>query len=127
LEIELYKQCIDMRNKTDDLLTLREWLGHAAAVVGIDGGTLHLAATTEVPIVYGCTRVEPFHRSIVRNDEYNWRLLHVTPRDLECAGCQSKMFFMFKHNFANCVYGDNKCTTALRGEDFIEALEELIW
>ena len=116
--------CHDLRDATT-LIQLRDLCGHASAVVGIDGGTLHLAATTEVPIVYGLTSVARQHRSIVRDDEWNWRLRHVTPHKLDCAGCQSNMTLMFNHDFRFCLYKDNACTTALRSGDFIAALESL--
>lgn len=122
---DLRDKAIDMRGKTATLLELRDWLGHAAAVVGVDGGALHLAGTTEVPIVYGCTRVSPRHRPICRFNELNWKTIHVEPTDLECAGCQSNWTLMFHHNFGTCAYGDAKCVTALNAEDFIDALQEL--
>lgn len=121
---ELVEQCTDLREKTD-LLQLRDWLGHANAVVGIDGGTLHLAGTTDVPIVYGCTRVDARHRPIVRHNELNWNLVHVKPRDLECAGCQSNWTLVFQHNFANCAYKDFKCVEQLHADDFIAAMRQL--
>jgi hypothetical protein len=51
----VFGECIDLREKTT-LLELRDVLGHAAAVVGVDGGTLHLAGTTDVPIVFARAR-----------------------------------------------------------------------
>lgn len=121
---KIYAKCVDMRDKTD-LLQLRDWCGHANAVVGLDGGTLHLAGTTDVPIVYGCTRVSPRHRGIVRYDEMNWHLEHVVPRDLECSGCQSNWTLMFGHNFSDCAYGDAICVEQLHADDYINALSAL--
>jgi len=120
----LLDRCIDMRNQTS-LMELRDLCGHAEAVVGIDGGTLHLAGTTEVPIVYGCTRVSPRHRPIVRHNKKNWRLIHVEPRDLECSGCQSRWNLLYNHDFSKCIYNDAACTDKLHVEDFITALENL--
>lgn len=123
LDKALYDRCLDLRNKTT-LMELRDLIGHSVAVAGVDGGTLHLAGTTDVPIVYGCTRVAARHRPIYRHSQENWRLKHVEPHDLECAGCQSNWTLMFKYNFANCAYGDHKCAE-LRAEDFINGLTEL--
>ncbi len=117
-------QCIDMRDKTT-LLELRDLCGHANAVVGLDGGTLHLAATTDVPIVYGCTHIDPVHRSITRFGERDYRLEFVTPKNLACAGCQSNWTLMFKHDFRFCAYGDNLCTKVLDPKAFIDALRKL--
>lgn len=124
LPSDIVTACLDLRN-TLDLMQLRDWCGHAAAVVGVDGGTLHLAGTTEVPIVYGMTRVAPRHRSIVRHDVFNWNLIHVEPRDLECSGCQSNWTLIFGHDFAKCFYGDAKCVDLLHPDDFIEAMKQL--
>ncbi len=120
----LIEQCTDLRDKTT-LLEVRDWCGHANAVVGIDGGTLHLAGTTDAPIVYGTTRVDARHRGIARHGEMNWNLQHVKPRDLECAGCQSNWSLMFGHNFRNCGYNDFKCVEQLHADDFINAMKQL--
>ena len=125
LDANLLAQCLDLRDKTD-LVGLRDLCGYAEVVAGIDGGTLHLAGTTEAPIVYACTRVDPLHRSITRNDEVNWNLIHVVPRELECAGCQSHWTLMFGHDFATCAYGDAKCTELLHPDDFIQAADILL-
>lgn len=125
LDPELLAQCEDLRDKTN-LMELRDLCGHAALVLGVDGGTLHLAGTTEVPIVYACTRVDPRHRSITRNDEVNWNVVHVTPRELACAGCQSNWTLMFGHDFVNCAYGDAACTHQLHPDDFITAADILL-
>lgn len=122
---DLLDRCVDLRDKTN-LLELRSLCGHARAVLGIDGGTLHLAGTTEVPIVYGCTRVAPRHRGIVRHGEQNWNLIHVTPRDLACSGCQSNWTLMFGFDFSKCGYNDFACTKQLDGRDFLEALDILL-
>jgi ADP-heptose:LPS heptosyltransferase len=121
---ETQAQCIDLRDKTS-LLELRDWLGHANAVIGMDGGTLHLAGTTNVPIVYACTHIDPLDRPIVRYGERNWNVRHIAPRELECSGCQSHWTLMFKMDFRYCAYKDYKCTYQLHPDDFINALREL--
>jgi ADP-heptose:LPS heptosyltransferase len=115
---------LDWREKTT-LLELRNLLGHAAAVVGVDGGTIHLAGTTDTNIIYGLTTTEPKHRYIARGGNPEHKIRYVGPRDLECAGCQSHMTLLFNHDFRNCVYGDNKCVDMLHPEDFINGLKEL--
>jgi ADP-heptose:LPS heptosyltransferase len=115
---------LDWREKTT-LLELRDILGYSAAVVGVDGGTIHLAGTTDANIIYGLTTTEPKHRYIPRHDTPEYKIRYVVPRDLECAGCQSHMTLLFNHDFRNCVYGDNLCTDKLHPEDFINGLKEL--
>lgn len=121
---EIVEQCIDMREKTT-LLELRDLLGHAEAVVGVDGGTIHLAGTTDTNIVYALTTTHPRHRYIPRFGDPNYKIRYVGPRDLECAGCQSNWVLVQHHDFRRCPYDDNICVSQLHHEDFINALKEL--
>lgn len=112
---------LDLRDKTD-LLLARDYCGHSAAVVGVDGGMLHLAGTTNAPIVYGYTTIDPRDRGIVRFSQMNWNLVHVGPRDLACTGCQGNMTLLVNHDFRFCIYRDNLCVDRLHADDFIGAL-----
>lgn len=114
---------VDLREKTT-LQELRNVLGYAAAVVGVDGGTLHLAGTTDVPIVYAMGTTLPKHRYITRMGDHNHRIRYVGPRDLECTGCQSRAV-LTRWDFRHCPFGDNKCMDMLHPDDFINALKEL--
>jgi ADP-heptose:LPS heptosyltransferase len=116
-------QCVDMREKTT-LLELRDLLGHADAVVGVDGGTLHLAGTTDTKIVYAMGTTLPKHRFIARRGDPNYAIRYVGPRNLECIGCQSN-WVLTRWDFRECAYGDSKCMDMLHPEDFINALKEL--
>jgi len=116
-------ECVDLREKTT-LLELRDLLGHADAVVGVDGGTLHLAGTTDTNIIYAMGATIPQHRFIARNGDPSYKIRYVGPRDLECTGCQSK-WRMSRHDFRNCPYGDSKCMEQLHCDDFINGLKEL--
>lgn len=121
--VEHYDRVVDLREQTT-LLQLRDLCGFAAAVVGMDGGTLHLAGTTDTNIVYGMTTTVPKHRFIARHGDPNYKIRYVIPRDLECAGCQSTTT-MTSWDFRNCAFGDNKCVDQMHPEDFINALKEL--
>jgi ADP-heptose:LPS heptosyltransferase len=116
--------CIDLREKTT-LLQLRSICGHARAVVGVDGGTIHLAGTTDTNIIYGLTTTLPQHRFIARQGDPMHKIRYVGPRDLECTGCQSNMTLMFGHDFRHCPYGDSICRDHLHADDFIAGLKEL--
>lgn len=120
---ETFARLLDMREKTT-LLELRDILGHASAVVGVDGGTLHLAGTTDVPIVFASGTTLPKHRYIPRHGSQTFRVRYVGPRDLECYGCQSNWPMTTLH-FTKCVYDDNACMTKLHPDDFINGLKEL--
>lgn len=123
LSDDLLAQCCDVRNKTT-LLQLRDICGHAVAVVGVDGGTLHLAGTTDTNIIYALTTTVPSHRVIVRHGSPEYKIRYVVPRDLECAGCQSNWRMSYQ-DFRFCAYGDNACTEKLDSQDFITGLKEL--
>lgn len=116
-------RCMDLREQTT-LLELRDVLGHASAVVGVDGGTLHLAGTTDVPIVFASGTTLPKHRYIPRYGDPSYKVRYVGPRDLACAGCQSN-WTMTSINFRLCAYGDSLCMERLHPDDFVEALKQL--
>ena len=119
----LVDQCLDLREQTT-LLQLRDVLGHAEAVVGVDGGTLHLAGTTDTNIIFASGTTLPKHRYIARNGNPSHKIRYVGPRDLECAGCQSNWPLTTWH-FTDCVYSDFLCMEKLHPEDFINGLKEL--
>jgi ADP-heptose:LPS heptosyltransferase len=102
----------------------RDVCGHAEAVVGVDGGIIHLAATTDVPVIYAMTTTHPRHRMIARNGDPWHKIRYVTPRNLECAGCQSNWVLTY-FDFTKCAYGDNQCTYMLHADDFIAGLKDL--
>ena len=116
-------QCLDLREQTT-LLQLRDVLGHAEAVVGVDGGTLHLAGTTDVPMVFASGTTLPKHRFVARQGDPSRKIRYVGPRDLECAGCQSN-WPMTTFHFTKCAYDDNKCMGLLHPDDFVNGLKEL--
>lgn len=120
----LRAQCVDLRERTNTL-EARDILGHAEAVIGLDGGLLHLAGTTEVPIVYGITSVDPAHRHIYRHGEPGWKQKFVQPPEsLACRGCQSHWTLVFGLPFTECAYGDTACAT-LNPDEFLSALDQL--
>lgn len=116
---------LDWREQTT-LLQLRNILGYAKAVVGVDGGTLHLAGTTDVPIVYAMGTTLPQHRFITRHGNPHHKIRYITPRDLECSGCQSRAV-LTRHDFRFCPFNDSLCMEKLHSEDFITALKELLY
>lgn len=115
--------CTDLR-ETTTLLELRNLLGRAAAVVSVDGGTTHLSGTTDVPIIYAMTTTLPPHRFIARHGDPHYRIRYVTPRNLECAGCQSRAV-LTRWDFRLCPFGDNICTSMISPIDIIDGLKEL--
>lgn len=122
---EIWARVLDWRERTT-LLELRDVLGHAAAVVGVDGGTLHLAGTTDVPIVFASGTTLPKHRYVPRHGDHTFRARYIGPRDLSCYGCQSNWPLTTFH-FTGCIYTEdaNICMEKLHPADFIAGLEEL--
>ena len=118
-------KCINLRDKTP-LVDTRNILAHSAGMFGVDGGLLHLAGTTDCPIIYGITSVSPRHRSIVRHGKRNYRTRFVCP-DIACQGCQSNWTLMFRHDFRFCAYDDYACVTKLNPWDMVDAFDDLYY
>ena len=111
-----YEGGIDLREKTS-LLEAAAIMSKAEMVIGLDNGLLHLAAMTDVPIIFGYNIASPTHRrprrkTIDGKKPILWEI-HPDPSSLSCTFCQSQMRFMFNHDFKNCLYKDNLCLEAL--------------
>lgn len=96
------------------LAELRAVCDRAALFVGGDSGPLHIAATSDVPIVglYGPTlpeRSEPWRSPSVPS-----RSVDAGP--LECRPCAQRM----------CVHGDFRCLTAITPGAVLDAAEDLL-
>jgi len=127
-----YSQGLNLVNKTS-LLEAGKIIAQAKTIVGVDNGLLHLAGTTDVPIVAGFTTVKPEHRAPYRNNELGWNFFPVTPPEsLACRFCQSNWDFVYRHDFRNCFYKEKKldkeiqCTKSLTSDLFIEQLEKIL-
>ena len=94
-----------------DLAELRALVERSRLFVGGDTGPLHIAATTETPIVglYGPTRPE---RSAPWRDP-RWVAEAVEVPGLDCRPCDQRA----------CVHGDYRCLTTLGPEAVISAAE----
>ncbi|TXG77600.1 hypothetical protein E6Q11_02405 [Candidatus Dojkabacteria bacterium] len=121
-----YTNVINLIDKTT-LMQAALIISKAKLILGIDNGLLHLAATTTTPIVFGYTIAAPWHRKPRRP---HGRILDIypDPEKLTCTFCQSKMRFMFNHDFAKCLYGDFKCTKEELSDPgpWIDCIEEIL-
>lgn len=121
-----YTKGIDLIDKTT-LPEVGTIMGNAKAVVGLDCGLLHLAGTTDVPIVFATTTVEshlrvPYRDNVLGKDCY----VVEPPKSLKCRFCQSNWDFMYAkptHDFKYCYYRDYKCTRELTADRYIKFLE----
>lgn len=101
-------------------------LGGATAVVGVDNGLLHLAATSQVPIVAGFTNVDPKTREPYRNGVKGWKWHNVVPtNELACRYCQSRWHLCYKVKFTECWYKDYQCLD-LNPDEFIFYLRQYL-
>lgn len=118
-----YSKGVDLRDKTD-LLQAAKIMAAAKFVVGVDNGLIHLAGMTDVPIVVGYTSTTAGSRLPLRGKRAP--TIAVLPRELECAGCQTNMPFVYGHDFRRCFYGDYKCVKGVTPGLFIEAIKRVM-
>ena len=96
------------------LAELRAAMDRAALFIGGDSGPLHIAATSDVPVVglYGPTLAErsaPWRPSVFKTES-----IHVG--DLPCRPCEQRV----------CVPGDFRCLTQIPASDVLAAAERLL-
>lgn len=117
---------INLIGKTT-LLKAARIMKDAKAVIGIDNGLLHLAAMTDVPIVYGFTMTGPTQRRINRIAGSTVEI-YANKKDVPCLFCQEHVRFFVDHHFTNCIYKENepKCVKALNAESWLINLEPIL-
>ena len=111
---------IDLRNKTT-IPELASIFREAIAVCGVDSGPIHLAGTTNIPIVCGYTSVAPEHRIPIRKEGKTYPIT----ANIECIGCESRWRSNY-WNYENCFLGHAECSKQLTGNKFINILSEII-
>jgi len=107
---------IDLRERTN-LIEATQIIRKAKFIIGIDNGLLHMAGTTNTPIIFGHNITTVEHRNIRRNKGLT---INITANDKElpCIGCQSKIRFVSNHDFRKCIFKENpdlnkKCLNVL--------------
>jgi hypothetical protein len=115
---------VDLRDDTSfrELSTI---MSQAKAIVGMDGGPMHIAWTTRTPVVCGFTTIKPELRI-----PYRGRIptISVVP-NIACNFCESDWSLNY-WNFANCPRKMElaECVTKMTSKKFIDALNQLkIW
>jgi len=111
---------IDLLNKTS-ILEMASIMSLSRAVVGLDSGPIHVAGTTDVPIVCGFTNVAPEHRYPIRDKGI---FIPVVP-DLPCSHCQSRWCLNY-HDFGFCYFKHADCIKQMTADRFIKSLTHLI-
>lgn len=120
-----YNAGINLVDKTS-LLDAAKIMHQSQAVLGVDNGLMHVAGCTDAEIIGGFTTVSPEIRMPVRNNTLGYKFSEIIPeQSLGCKFCQEKTNFLFNHDYRNCLYKDNLCTTHMTAEKFINRLKEL--
>jgi len=102
----------DWRDRTS-LMQAASIMKNAAAVIGLDNGLLHLAAYTDVPIVYGYNVAAPWHREPRRRKGVH-EAVTLTKEELGCIHCQSNTHMIIGFDFGkHCYMKDLKCLDLL--------------
>ena len=109
---------LDLTGQTS-IPQLASILREAACVVGGDSGVIHLAGTTETPIVSGFTSIDPQFRLVQRP-----KGVQVVLEPDSCRFCRSYSRIVPPHN-EWCEFGDKICREELTSEKFISALKGL--
>lgn len=112
---------LDLRDKTS-LSELATIMSQSKAVIGMDSGPIHLAFTTNTPVVCGFTTVAPSKR--IPNRALA-KTIPIAP-NIICNFCESDWNLNF-WNFNNCPRKMQlaECVTKMTAKKFIEGLEEL--
>lgn len=111
---------VDLRNKTS-LLELAAIFRRTKAVCGVDSGPIHLAGTTDVPIICGYTSVSPEHRIPIRPRGKTYAIVP----NIECIGCESRWRSNY-WNFESCYLGHADCVKHLTADRYISILEKIL-
>lgn len=122
---------IDLIDRTN-LIEAAVVIAGAKTIIACDNGLVHLAATTEVPIVVSFTNVRKETRLPIRNNQIGWNCYPIEPDEsLECRFCQSN-WILKKQKFTECFYVENKLDTKIRcvenitSNKYIKELEKIL-
>lgn len=122
-----FEKGLNLINKTE-MLEMVKIIKGAKCIVGLDNGLLHIAGTTDIPIVGAFSSVKSWHRLPYRNCIMGWNYypIDLTTNELSCVHCQSNMTLTFNFNFVNCFYKDYKCLSLLTADKYIKELEKIL-
>lgn len=121
-----YSVGVNLIDKTD-LIETTKIISNSCGIIGLDNGLLHLAGTTDVPIVGAFSSVEPKYRLVYRNNMLGWNYYPIIPNaSLKCRFCQSNQTFTYDHDFRFCKHGDYLCLKQLTSDLYIKELEKIL-
>ena len=112
---------VDLRNQTSfsELWTI---MSMSKAVIGVDGGPIHIAFSTQTPVICGFTTVRPEYRVPFRGSA---KTISITP-NIYCNFCESDWNLNF-WNFNECPRKMElaECVTKMTAARFIDGLDSL--
>ncbi len=125
------KEVLDLREKT----SLREAaciMAKAKFVIGMDGGLLHLACCSKVPVIFSFTTVHPDFR-IPKRQPGSKTVAVTPPESLACRFCNTgnpktlkAMTYVIGHDFKECLYKDNLCAQLIDAKTLIPIMDKLL-
>lgn len=116
---------LDLSDQTTTLQAA-QLMQHAAFTLGLDNGLLHLAGCTDATIIFGYNVALPEHRR-PRRDKGLTIDVSITPEELKCIGCQSRMKGLYDHDFRFCLYKDIDKTSQPKCIDLLFANDGERW
>lgn len=123
-----YSKGINLLNKTT-LLDSAGIISNAKVMIGMDGGLIHLAGFTEVPIVVGYTFINPNHNVPIRHGQLGWNCFTVVPEEsLACRFCQTNTNFIYDLDYRDCMLKTDKykCSKQMLPDQFIKHLDNIL-
>lgn len=121
-----FSKGLNLINKTT-ILELAAVMSGAKCVIGMDGGPIHIAGFTDVPIVAGYTFASPVHLMPIRDGIAGKNVFPVVPT-VACRFCQTNWPLMYTHDFRKCYYGpeDFTCVKQMSFDKFKEQLDKVL-
>lgn len=95
-------------------------ISKAKAFIGVDAGPLHIASTTNTPIIGLFTSVKAEYR-----EPRNRSVPHINvASNIDCYGCVEKLPAPVTQYY--CARGNDQCTRSFSADDIIEKLKTLL-
>lgn len=120
-----YNKGINLINKTN-LLEASKIIHNAKAFIGMDGGLLHLAGSTDTEIICGFTLVNPNHIAPIRNGSQTYKFHAVVPdENIPNRFYQTNMNFNYDEDM-RFFNGWQNVVDNITSEKFIERLKVIL-
>ena len=120
------EKCINLIDKTSIGESIAV-IGKSNLYVGPEGGLMHFAGLTEVPMIISHTTMHPDTRVPYRHNKLGWEVYNVTA-DVECRYCITNFLqTRFPINIMQkCLYDDFKCLDEITFDKFKVHLDNIL-